>query len=434
MQTKGENIMKLSVSKNVMEGEILAPGSKSHTIRALAIACLAKGNSIIKNPLVSSDTISSLTAASTLGAWIKRGDDTAWKISGTGGHFIEPANTINMGNSGTGTRLFTALAALAPWKIGFDGDDSLRTRPMGPLLDALKKLGVASSSSGGFCPFIIRGPLKGGETAVVGKSSQYLSALLLAAPLAPEKTIIHVSGLNEIPYVDITLDWLRREGIEFSCTEDYSFFEIPGGQTYRPFSARIPGDFSSACFPAAAAVVTGGSVTIRNLDFKDAQGDRKVFDYLAQMGAKVTKTADSVTVKAGKKLHAVELDLNSTPDALPIMAVAAACAEGTSVFRNVAQARIKETDRIHCMKLELEKMGIQVKEFEDGLSVTGGVLHGAAVDGHMDHRIAMALAVAGFAVADSSETTVIDGAESISVSYPGFFEDFASLGATFYEM
>ena len=248
--------MKLSVSKNVLEGEILAPGSKSHTIRALAIACLAKGNSIIKNPLVSSDTISSLTAASTLGAWIKRGDDTAWKISGTGGHFIEPAGPINMGNSGTGTRLFTALAALAPWKVGFDGDDSLRTRPMGPLLDALKKLGVANTSANGFCPFTIHGPLKGGETAVVGKSSQYLSALLLAAPLAPEKTIIHVSGLNEIPYVDITLDWLRREGIEFTCTEDSSFFEIPGGQTYRPFSARIPGDFSSACFPAAAAVVT----------------------------------------------------------------------------------------------------------------------------------------------------------------------------------
>ena len=158
-----------------------------------------------------------------------------------------------------------------------------------------------------------------------------------------------------------------------------------------------------------------------------------VFDYLEKMGAKITKTADSVTVKPGKKLHAVELDLNATPDALPILSVAAACAEGISVFKNVPQARIKETDRIACMKMELEKMGIQIEEFADGMAVTGGTIHGAMVDSHLDHRIAMSLAIAGLAAADPSETTVVDGAESIAVTYPGFFEDFTALGAVFYE-
>ena len=410
------------------------PGSKSHTIRALVIATLAKGTSIIKSPLVSADTLSSLSAASALGAWIKRGDDSVWTISGTGGNLLPPAGTINMGNSGTGIKLFAAMASLSPHKIAFDGDDSLRSRPMNPLLEALALLGVKSlSAEGGKCPFHVQGPMQGGQTLVEGKSSQYLSALLLSAPLAPNDSVIIVDQLNEVPYVDITLDWLRRQQIEFRRTPDYSRFEIPGKQTFKPFSVQIPGDFSSACFPMVAAAVTGGALTLDNLDFKDAQGDQKVIDYLEQMGAKITRTENGIQLKAGTKLKAVELDLNDTPDALPILCVAAACAQGRSVFKNVAQARIKETDRIHCMKVELEKMGIQVEEFEDGLAVTGGKLHGAAVDSHLDHRIAMSLAVAGLAVEDPKETTVIDGAECIAVTYPGFFRDFKALGAVFYE-
>ena len=275
--------------------------------------------------------------------------------------------------------------------------------------------------------------MQGGQTVVEGKSSQYLSALLLSAPLAPNDSVIIVDNLNEVPYVDITLDWLRRQQIEFRRTPDYSRFEIPGKQTFKPFSVQIPGDFSSACFPMVAAAVTGGALTLDNLDFKDAQGDQKVIDYLEQMGAKITRTENGIQLKAGTKLKAVELDLNATPDALPILCVAAACAQGRSVFKNVAQARIKETDRIHCMKVELEKMGIQVEEFEDGLAVTGGKLHGAVVNSYLDHRIAMSLAVAGFAVEDPKETTVIEGAECIAVTYPGFFRDFRELGAVFYE-
>ena len=426
--------MRLSVNKHMISGAVSVPGSKSHTIRALVIATLAKGTSIIKSPLVSADTLSSLSAASALGAWIKRGDDSVWTISGTGGNLLPPAGTINMGNSGTGIKLFAAMASLSPHKIAFDGDDSLRSRPMNPLLEALALLGVKSlAAEGGKCPFHVQGPMQGGQTLVEGKSSQYLSALLLSAPLAPNDSVIIVDHLNEVPYVDITLDWLRRQQIEFRRTPDYSRFEIPGKQMFKPFSVQIPGDFSSACFPMVAAAVTGGALTLDNLDFKDAQGDQKVVDYLIQMGAKITRTENGIQLKAGTKLKAVELDLNDTPDALPILCVAAACARGRSVFKNVAQARIKETDRIHCMRVELEKMGIQVEEFEDGLAVTGGKLHGAVVDSYLDHRIAMSLAVAGLAVEDPQETTVIDGAECISVTYPGFIRDFKALGAVFYE-
>ena len=431
---RGTTIMKLSVSKHVISGAIQAPGSKSHTIRALVIATLAKGTSIIKSPLVSADTISSLTAASTFGAWIKRGNDSIWTISGTGGNLLEPAGVINMGNSGTGIKLFAAMASLLPARITFDGDDSLRSRPMASLLEALALLGVKSTSSeGGKCPFQVEGPMTGGETVVDGKSSQYLSALLLSAPLAPKDSVILVNNLNEVPYVDITLDWLTRQKIMFRKNKDYTRFEIPGRQSYHPFSEQIPGDFSSACFPMVAAAVTGGGIKIGNLDFNDTQGDRKVVDFMEQMGAKIVRTADGLEVKPGTKLHAVELDLNDTPDALPILSVAAACAEGRSVFKNVAQARIKETDRIRCMTVELQKMGIQVEEFEDGLAITGGKLRGAHVDSYLDHRIAMSLAVAGFAVKNPNETTVIDGAECISVTYPGFFRDFTALGGAFYE-
>ena len=426
--------MKLSVNKHTISGEVAIPGSKSHTIRALVIASLAKGTSIIKAPLVSADTLSCLSAASALGAWIKRGDDSVWTISGTGGNILQPAGTVNMGNSGTGIKLFAAMASLSPYQISFDGDESLRSRPMNPLLEALALLGVKSlASEGGKCPFYVHGPMQGGETLVEGKSSQYLSALLLSAPLAPNDSVIIVNRLNEVPYVDITLDWLRNQQIVFRRTPDYSRFEIPGKQAFKPFSVQIPGDFSSACFPMVAAAVTGGAIKLTNLDFNDAQGDQKVIGFLEQMGAKITRLENGIQLKAGTKLKAVELDLNDTPDALPILCVAAACAEGRSVFKNVAQARIKETDRIHCMKVELEKMGIQVEEFEDGLAITGGKLHGAMVDSYQDHRIAMSLAVAGLAVENPNETTIIDGAECIAVTYPGFIRDFTSLGAVFYE-
>lgn len=429
--------MLLSSAHSKINGETAVPGSKSHTIRALAIAALAKGGpSVIKAPLVSDDTLSCLAAATAMGAWIKRGDDSLWKVYGTSGRILEPARPLNLGNSGTGLRLFSAIASLTDAPIEFDGDDSLRTRPMKSLIDSLRNLGVRVQSSNDHCPLSVRGPLCGGETTVDGTSSQYLSALLLVAPLAKSDTILNVPFLNERPYVEMTLEWLNRQKINMKYDKSYTRFHISGNQSYQAFSEQIPGDFSSAAFPLAAAIVTGGTVRIRNLNFQDPQGDKAFIDYVVKMGAKVEKGVDYALVSAPKaRLHSAELDLNSTPDLLPVLAVVAACADGITVLKNVKQARLKETDRISVMAQELEKMGIQVVEFDDGMAITGGQLKPAHVDSHCDHRVAMSLAIAGMACpANVSEPTVIDSAECINVTYPSFINDFTRMGAAFFEV
>lgn len=426
--------MLLSVRHSQINGETAVPGSKSHTIRALAIAALAKGTSVIKMPLVSDDTLSCLSAACALGAWVRRGDDSTWQVFGTGGRLIEPAHPLDMGNSGTGLRIFSALASLSSSPISFGGDESLQNRPMAALLSALTDLGAKTESADGHCPLTVTGPIHGGETTVDGTSSQYLSALLLAAPLAVGDTILNVPFLNEVPYVEMTLAWLKRQNINLKYNKTYTRFHVVGGQQFTPFNETIPGDFSTAAFPLAAAIVTGGGITIRNLDFKDPQGDKAFVDFARQMGAKIETGPGFATVKPGPvKLHSAELDLNSTPDLLPILSVVAARAEGITVLKNVAQARLKETDRIAVMAHELTKMGIQVEEFEDGMAITGGKLKPAHVDSFRDHRVAMSLAIAGMTCgAKETEPTVIDSAESISVTYPTFVEDFIRLGAGFY--
>ena len=426
--------MHLSVRHSQINGETAVPGSKSHTIRALAIASLAKGSSVIKAPLVSDDTLSCLSAACALGAWVRRGDDSLWQVIGTGGRMIEPARPLNMGNSGTGLRIFSALAALSSSPISFGGDESLQKRPMEPLLAALNDLGAKTESDGGHCPLTVTGPIRGGETSVDGTSSQYLSALLLAAPLAEGDTILNVPFLNEVPYVEMTLAWLKRQNINLKYNKNYTRFHVIGGQQFKPFNETIPGDFSTAAFPLAAAIVTGGGILIRNLDFNDPQGDKAFVELAGRMGARIETGPGFARVKPGPvKLHAAELDLNATPDLLPVLSVVAACADGITVLKNVAQARLKETDRIAVMAHELGKMGIQVEEFEDGMAITGGKLKPAHVDSFRDHRVAMSLAIAGMTcAADEEEPTLIDSAESIGVTYPSFVDDFSRLGADFY--
>ena len=426
--------MLLSVRHSQINGETAVPGSKSHTIRALAIASLAKGSSVIKAPLVSDDTLSCLSAACALGAWVRRGDDSLWQVIGTGGRMIEPAGALDMGNSGTGLRIFSALAALSSSPISFGGDESLRNRPMAPLLSALNDLGAKTESNNGHCPLTVTGPIRGGETSVDGTSSQYLSALLLAAPLAEGDTILNVPFLNEVPYVEMTLAWLKRQNIDLKYNRNYTRFHVVGGQQFKPFNETIPGDFSTAAFPLAAAIVTGGGILIRNLDFSDPQGDKAFVELAGRMGARIETGPGFARVKPGPvKLHSAELDLNSTPDLLPVLAVVAACADGITVLKNVAQARLKETDRIAVMAQELTKMGIQVVEFEDGMAITGGKLKPAHVDSFRDHRVAMSLAIAGMTCAeDEKEPTLIDSAESIAVTYPTFIDDFSRLGADFY--
>jgi 3-phosphoshikimate 1-carboxyvinyltransferase len=390
---------------------------------------MAPGVSKIRGPLLSDDTVSATLAAKALGAGIERGDDKVWTVKGTGGVIRRPAGLLDMGNSGTSLRIFSGLAALADFKIEFDGDESLRTRPMGSLLKALEALGAKCSSVNGKCPVSIEGPLKGGVAEIEGKSSQFVTALLFAAPLCHADTELNVFNLNEKPYVEITLDWLAKQGMKLEVSADLCHYKIKGGQSYKPFDLFIPADFSTATFPLVAAAVTGGEVEIRNLDYSDRQGDKAAFDYLERMGATVIRGENSTKVSIKGQLRGCEFDLNATPDALPAMAVAAVCAKGRSVLGNVPQARIKETDRIACMARELKKLGANVEELPDGLVIEGGApLKGAVVDSYKDHRIAMALAIAGMTA--EGATTILD-AECASVTYPAFIEDFSRLGAAF---
>lgn len=425
--------MILQVNRSRVAGTLAVPGSKSHTIRAIAGALLAEGTSIVRAPLLSDDTASTLAAAEQMGAQVKKYAGL-WEITGVAGQVRTPAKVLDMGNSGTGLRMLTAAAALADGRIEFTGDDSLRNRGMKPLLDALRHLGVkVQSAAGDHAPLSVQGPIRSGATQVEAMCSQFLSALLFAAPcLSGEGMNIEVTCLSEEPYVEITLNWLRKLGAKFTASSDLMHFSVPGNQTLQAFDSIIPADFSTAAFPLGAGIIAGqnSGVTIKNLDFSDAQGDKAVFGMLESLGAKLQYNSDSsVTILPGAKLHSGELDLGQTPDALPLLAAVAAVSKGAVItLANAAQARNKETDRIDCMTRELRKMGAIIDERHDAMIITGTDLHGATVDSCKDHRLAMALAVA--ALAADGTTNILD-AESCAVTYPGFIADFQQLGADF---
>ena len=423
--------MRIKIKESTLNGTFPVPGSKSHTIRAVAFGALAEGTSEIRNPLVSEDSLSSLNGAEALGAQVEK-LGSLWKIRGNGGIIRLSRKLLDMGNSGTSLRIFSGLAALGCEEVSFDGDSSLRTRVMAPLLSAYEQMGVSvKSTGGGFCPLSVKGPVRGGKVEIECKSSQFLTALLVSLPLAKGDTEITVTKLNEVPYVEITLDWLYRMSVRYEKSNDLKWFKIYGEQKYGAFKFSVPGDFSTATFPLVAAAVTGGEIRLENLDFNDRQGDKEVFTYLEKMGAEIIRGPQMTTVKSKGMLRGIEMDLNSTPDALPALAVAGCFAEGQTVLKNVPQARIKETDRIACMTCELRKMGADITELEDGMIIRKSSLRGAELEGHGDHRIVMSLAIAGMFA--EGETT-INGAEAASVTYPEFFKHFQNAGADFRKM
>jgi 3-phosphoshikimate 1-carboxyvinyltransferase len=418
--------MRWIINPSNLSGTTAIPPSKSHTIRAFLIAALASGDSVIRRALLTGDGGSAVRAAMSLGADVRIDGDDAY-VRGIGGDLSLGSDLFDMGNSGTGLNLFCSAAALGSRARRFDGDDSLRARPVKPLLDALEQLGARVIVEGVLqdLPFVVHGPLKGGRVTVDGISSQFVSSLLLACPLIPSDTHITVENLHEQPYVEMTLWWLANQGIELEYSKELTTYKISGSQSYKAFDMAIPADFSTATFPAVAAAMGTAEIELTGLDFSDPQGDRAVFEHLEAMGATVIRDGNSVKVSGGN-LHGAIVDLNATPDALPALAVAAATAKGETVFINVEQARIKETDRIAVMVEELTKMGIETRELPDGMVVHGGTLKGARVSGQHDHRVVMALAIAGM---NAEGTTEVDTAESADITYPGFVEDFRRLGA-----
>jgi len=422
--------MMFSVKGSAIHGDVKIPGSKSHTIRALAFALLAEGESVVEFPLYSSDTESCMGMVRRLGGSIAEEKD-AWRVTGAGNRLPVPDDVIDVGNSGTSLYIGLGIASLIDGMTIFTGDHQIRNRPADALLSSINDLGgkARSTRGNGKPPLVIEGRIKGGRTAVEAVTSQYLSSLLIAAPLAEGETIIDVPLLNEQPYVTMTLAWLDRLGIKY-VNSNYRQFTVPGGQVYRPFKAAVAADFSSATFFLVAAAICGAELNLLGLDFNDTQGDREVVNILRKMGAEVKIGERNIRIR-GRELTGGVFDLNAIPDALPALAVAGCFAAGETRLVNVAQARLKETDRIRVMYEELRKLGAGVEELPDGLVVRRSELKGARVNGHHDHRVVMALSVAGLA---AEGEMIVETAEAVAVTFPGFMGLMKNIGADIQEI
>ena len=420
--------MRVSVDVSSIRGELNAPTSKSYTHRAIAIGALSC-ECIVRKPLLSADTLATVAACEKLGAKIEKIDGDL-HITGMRGKPGVPDDVIDVKNSGTTLRLMTAISSIANGATVLTGDSSIRGRPNQPLLDVLNKLNVEafSTRNNGCAPIVVRGGLKGSAAEIDGSmSSQFISALLMACPLAMEDTILSVKGeLKSRPYVDITIEMLKEAGVRILVDETNGIkFIIPANQQYGLKDYTVPGDFSSASYLLAAAAMLGSCITVHDL-LPSKQGDSEMINVLRQMGADVQwDTEKGVVTVRGKKLKGINFDAGATPDLVPTVAVLAAVADGVTVIGNAKHVRYKETDRLHAMAVELSKMGIMVKEEPDSLTITGGKLTGAEVHGWYDHRIVMALTL----VAMVAGNTTIDTADSVSISYPNFFEDIRSIGA-----
>jgi 3-phosphoshikimate 1-carboxyvinyltransferase len=418
--------MKLTIHRSELKGTANAPPSKSYTHRAIAIAALSK-KAIIQYPLISEDTKATIRASEAFGATIEQKND-ALTITGFDGKVKIPDNVLDVANSGTTLRIMTAISSLVDGATVLTGDASIRTRPNTPLLKALNDLGAEafSTRNNGMAPIVVKGKMKGGEVHIDGSiSSQFISALLIACPFASNDTIIMIDGdLKSRPYVNITIDMLKEAGAKIIVDEKANSFTVPGDQEYDLRSYNVPGDFSSASYMIAAGALCG-DVTIKNL-YPSEQGDSALIEILEKMGAQISWDKKKGEVKVSKsELHGIKVDVGKTPDLVPTLAVLGAAAKGSMVIENAEHVRYKETDRLHAMTVELKKMGVDITEEKDRLIIKGGKMKGAKVHGWDDHRIVMALAVAGMVAGE----TTIDTIESISISYPAFFEDLNRAGA-----
>jgi 3-phosphoshikimate 1-carboxyvinyltransferase len=407
-----------------IQATLTLPGSKSYTHRALVAAALAAGESLLHNALDAEDTRLTAQALEQLGAGIDWRSD-GLRVQGTGGRWQPVAAPIYLGNSGTSMRCLTALAALGQGGYRLSGSPRLCERPQGELLEALAQLGVkAVSERGDGCPpVIVQGGLTGGRAQLSGAiSSQYLSALLFIAPLAPQGAEIDITGdLVSRPYVDLTLEVLGDFGISY-FRQGYRYFHLPGGQTYLPQDYAIEADASSASYFWAAAALTQGQVTITNLTPDSCQGDVGFIKVLERLGCRINAGEEGLTV-AGGPLQGVEVDMAAMPDLVPTLAVVAAFAQGETVISGAAHLRHKESDRLAAVAAELRKMGIAVQETADGLRITGGQPRAAVIDTYQDHRIAMSFAVAGL----QAPGTVIKDPECVAKSFPEFWDFFGKL-------
>ncbi len=413
--------------------QITLPGSKSYTHRYLIAAALSDGPCRVNNYLDSEDTRYTLHALTQMGAAAAESPDFI-DMAGIGGNFHPVETPIDLGNSGTSMRLLAGVCALGQGSYVLTGSERMKERPIDHLLDALAEIGVtAVSLQGNGCPPIrVRGGrISGGQVAIdCSVSSQYLSSLLLLAPLTENGLSIHVAkGPVSKPYIDMTVAVLNRFGIEVQ-RRDYSSFKVPEGQRYQPGNYTVEPDASQAGYFWAAAAITGASVQVNNLFANSLQGDVRFVWVLEQMGCRVAESPAGISVTgpglgilSSASLVGIDVDMSDMPDLVPTLAVVAAFAEGETLIRNVGHLRAKESDRLGAVQKELSRMKIPARISGDNLIITGGTPQGAEIETYNDHRMAMSFAVAGLCTPGVS----IKNEACVAKSFPGFWDVFESL-------
>jgi 3-phosphoshikimate 1-carboxyvinyltransferase len=412
--------MERCVEPSEVKGQIKAPSSKSMTQRAIAAALLADGQSIIFNPSYCDDSLAAMSIACGLGAKL---DPQPGELRIKGARVLKEEK-LNCGESGLAIRMFSPIAALYPAEITMVGSNSLKKRPMGMIEDALCQFGVKCSSTGGFLPLTIQGPIKGGNCEIDGSvSSQLLTGLLMALPLAGKDSVIKVRNLKSKPYIDMTIQLLMSFGIKVECT-GYEIFTIPGNQQYKPRKYTVESDWSGGAFLLVAGAING-SLSVQGLHTDSKQSDMAVLTALEQAGAKMKIKDDQIDISRSE-LKAFDFDATESPDLFPPLVALAAYSVGTSTLKGVSRLIFKESDRATALRDEFGKMNINIEIAGDLMKITGGQPTGARIESHDDHRIAMAVAVAALGAAGKVN---IRDSQCVAKSYPGFFDDIRHLGA-----
>lgn len=439
-----------------INGTVKAPSSKSYSHRAVILASLSQGKSKLFDVLYSEDVLSTIRACEALGAKIDRKKEIILKgdksqtvdyleVEGTGGklhnNLKDPSSDmVDLANSGTTLRIMTSVAALSDNEVIFTGDDSLKTRPMGALIDALELLGVKveSLNEKNKAPLKIYPGYDGGEADILGSiSSQFISSILISAPLSKKGVVLEVyPEFVSKPYVDMTISILEKFGIEIE-EEEYQIHETckkehtdclgakfnVKPQEYIASDYIVEGDFSSASYLLAATAIAGGYLRIENLFSDSKQGDKFILNILEEMGANVTVFDDYVSIRSNGNLQGIDVNLSDAPDLLLTVAVLGALAEGKTTISGVKHGRLKETDRIDTTCRELEKLGCKLEEFEDGMTIYGNTIGDGIVESHNDHRLAMAFSLLGL-----RHDVEVENGECFDVSFPNFIEVMKEIG------
>ena len=416
--------MNCKVEKSNIDGKITCPSNKSYTHRAIFMASLADGKSMIKNILKSGDTIATINACKNFGVEIKEEENNL--IVDSPNELKLQGDIINAENSGTTIRIAAAISTLADTKIVLSGDQSLNKRPMQPLLKALESLGAKCSSSNGTPPISILGKIKGGKVKIPGNiSSQFISALMIVAPKLENGMLLNIQGeLVSKPYVDATIMAMKKFNVNVEAEIPYKKYII-NPQNYKSTTFAVPSDFSSLALLLSAAVLLGENLSIQMTMGDMPQADEAIIDILEKMGVVVTLDKNVIKIKSPKKLDGGKFDLNDSPDLVPAVAILALKASKPIEIFNVKHVRYKETDRIAILARELAKLGIKVVEKKDGLVLKNSKnLIGADLNSENDHRLFMAFCIAGMYVGNCS----VSHPESVKISYPDFIQEMKRIG------